>query len=200
MPRNVLKVGITGGIGSGKSFICNVFENLGIDVYYADTRAKWLQQNDAVLIKKISGLFGEQAYDQQGTLNRTFIANIVFSDASKLAALNKLVHPSVAQDYHQWVKQRSDQLYTIKEAALLFETDAHQSLDKIINVNAPNKIRIQRVVQRDRHRSPQQVEGIIRQQLSDEERSARADYNINNSGTKLVIPQVLRVHQTLINQ
>ena len=198
MPPKSLQVGITGGIGAGKTFISKIFEILRIDVYYADERAKWLQSHNPTLVHQIRKAFGHQAYDSEGRLNRTFLAGEVFSDRKKLALLNELVHPRVAEDYRQWVKQRADQPYTIKEAALLFETGSYQQLDKIITVNAPEEIRVQRVLQRDPYRSREQLMRIIRQQLSDEERSRRADYTINNSGQTLVLPQVLPIHDNLI--
>ncbi|MGB3588516.1 MAG: dephospho-CoA kinase, partial [Tunicatimonas sp.] len=124
-----LQVGITGGIGSGKTFICKIFEVLGIDVYYADQRAKWLQQKDPNLKKEIKIAFGNAAYDQQGCLDRIFLAKEVFSNPKKLSLLNQLVHPKVAEDYTQWVKHRLHKPYTLKEAALLYETGSYRQLD-----------------------------------------------------------------------
>ena len=197
MDHKSLKVGVTGGIGSGKTLVCKIFEVLGIDVYYADARAKWLQNHDAVLTQQIKEAFGHQAYDRQGLLDRNFLANTVFSDNKKLALLNQLVHPRVAEDYQQWVAQRPLNLYTIKEAALLFETGSYRQLDKIISVDAPRDVRVQRVVQRDPYRSREQVIRITHQQLGDTERRQRADYNIDNGGDTLVIPQVLQIHREL---
>ena len=197
MSPKALKVGITGGIGSGKTFICRIFEVLGISVYYADERAKWLQNHDPELTHKIKENFGKQAYDDQGHLDRAFLADTVFSDEKKLALLNQLVHPRVADDYQRWTAQRLSEPYTIKEAALLFETGSYHQLDKVINVDAPQDVRMQRVLQRDPHRSPQQITRIMDRQLSDSERRKRADYNVDNSGNALVIPQVLRIHREL---
>ncbi len=193
------QVGITGGIGSGKTFVSKIFEVLGIPVYYADARAKWLQENDSVLVQQIQQVFGPQAYDATGHLNRTFLANEVFSSDAKRKTINNLVHPRVAEDYRRWVQQRGHLSYTLKEAALLFETDAHQQLTFIINVNAPEAIRIGRVLRRDPQRSRQQVKQIIAQQLDDTERSRRADHSIDNSGGRLVLPQVLTIHHHLVN-
>ena len=199
MPPDALKVGITGGIGAGKTFISKIFEVLGIDVYYADRRAKWLQSHDLTLVQQIQETFGSQAYDSKGHLNRTFLANEVFSDNKKLALLNGLVHPRVAEDYRQWVAQRAHHPYTVKEAALLFETDSYQQLDKTINVNAPEAVRVERVLKRDPQRSWQQLMRIIAKQLSDAERSRRADHTIDNSGKTLVLPQVLHIHHSLVS-
>lgn len=199
MAPEPLRVGITGGIGSGKTFVSKIFEVLGIPVYYADARAKWLQENDLVLVQQIQQVFGPRAYDATGRLNRTFLANEVFSSDAKRKIINDLVHPRVAEDYQQWVQQRTHLPYTLKEAALLFETNAHQQLTLIINVNAPEAVRTGRVLKRDPQRSPQQVEQIIAQQLSDTERSRRADHSIDNSGKTLVLPQVLTIHHHLVN-
>ena len=135
MPPDALKVGITGGIGSGKTFLCKIFEVLGIDVYYADQRAKWLQNNHADLIAQIKSAFGESAYGDDGCLDRIFLAREVFSNPKKLALLNQLVHPKVAQDYTQWIQQRLSAPYTLKEAALLYESGSYRQLDCIINVD-----------------------------------------------------------------
>lgn len=199
MAPEPLQVGITGGIGSGKTFVSKIFEVLGIPVYYADARAKWLQENDLVLVQQIQQVFGPQAYDATGRLNRTFLANEVFSSDAKRKIINDVVHPRVAEDYRQWVQQQSHLPYTLKEAALLFETKAHQQLNIIINVNAPEATRIGRVLKRDPQRSPQQVKQIIAQQLSDAERSRRADHSIDNGGERLLLPQVLAIHHHLVN-
>ena len=199
MAARAWRVGITGGIGAGKTFICKIFEKLRIDVYYADERAKWLQAHDPTLVHRIRKAFGSQAYDPEGRLNRTFLASEVFSDRSKLARLNQLVHPRVAEDYQQWTQQRVTHPYTIKEAALLFETNAYQHLDVIINVNAPKAVRVERVLRRDPQRSEEQVDHIISQQLSDEERSRRADYTIDNRKGIPILSQVVYIHQHLLN-
>ena len=197
MLGDTLKVGITGGIGSGKTFVSKIFEILGIDVYYADERARWLQNYDPTLVRQIKRAFGDQAYDETGQLNRNFLANQVFSDHQKLRLLNGLVHPRVAEDYQQWVDQRLSHPYTLKEAALLFETGSYRQLDKIVTVNASEALRVQRVLRRDTHRSRSQLTQIIHQQLSDTERSQRAHYTIDNNEKTLVIPQVLRIHREL---
>ena len=199
MHPEALRIGITGGIGAGKTFISKIFEILRIDVYYADERAKWLQAHDPTLVQQIQEAFGRQVYDERGRLNRTFLADEVFSNPKKLVLLNQLVHPRVAEDYRQWTSQRVSHLYTIKEAALLFETNAYQQLDKIISVNAPEMVRVQRVLQRDPQRSREQLLRIIGQQLSDKERSRRADYTIDNSGKVPLLPQILLIHSSLIN-
>jgi dephospho-CoA kinase len=193
-------VGITGGIGSGKSFLCKIFEVLGIDVYYADQRAKWLQQNNADLVTQIKLAFGQEAYDNQGSLNRIFLAREVFSNPEKLELLNKLVHPKVAEDYARWTKQRSDKPYTLKEAALLYESGSYRQLDYIINVDAGRNTRLRRVLARDVHRTKEQVEAIMDKQLSDQERRRLADFTVDNDGDVLVVPQILHIHQQLLQK
>lgn len=198
MQNKTLAVGITGGIGSGKSLICKIFEALGVPVYYADYRAKWLQTHDPKLIQLIKEQFGLQAYNEQGDLNRTFLAEQVFNNEEKLKLLNNLVHPRVAEDFLLWQKKHVDSPYTIKEAALLFETGSYKSLQKIINVNAPVELRIKRVMLRDTHRSRQQILAIMAKQWQDEERTKIADFNINNDENSLIVPEVLGIHETLV--
>lgn len=190
-------VGITGGIGSGKSTACRIFSILGVPIYYADDRAKWLMANDEDLKAGIISNFGQESYNADGSLNRTYLASVVFADEKKTAIINGLVHPTVKGDFENWAsKQRA--AYVLKEAALLFESGSYQDLDKIINVSAPLKTRITRVLMRDRHRSEQQVNEIIDKQLSDEEKNQKADYVIKNSENKLLIPQVLEIHKKLL--
>ncbi len=198
MPRKSLQVGITGGIGSGKTFVCKIFEILGIDVYYADQRAKWLQQNDPNLKREIKTAFGNAAYDQQGCLDRIFLAKEVFSNLEKLSLLNQLVHPKVAEDYTQWVKHRLHKPYTLKEAALLYETGSYRQLDYVINVDAGRNTRLQRVLKRDSHRTNRQVEAIMNKQFSDEKRRRLADITIDNGENVLVVPQVAQIHESLL--
>lgn len=199
MPAKSLQVGITGGIGSGKTFLCKIFETLGIDVYYADQRAKWLQQNSADLVTQIKSAFGEAAYDSNGCLDRIFLAKEVFGKPEKLALLNQLVHPKVAQDYAQWIKHRITKPYTLKEAALLYESGSYRQLDYVINVDADQDTRLHRVLARDAHRTKEQVIAIMNKQLSDAKRRRLADFTVDNNGSVLVVPQVLDVHNALLS-
>jgi len=189
-------VGITGGIGSGKSTVAKFFSILGIPVYYADDRAKWLMANDQELKNKIRAAFGQESYLEDGSLNRTFLASQVFSDEEKVKSINALVHPAVKMDFETWVNQQKSP-YILKEAALLFETGSFRDLDKTINVSAPLKIRITRIMLRDPHRTLAQIHDIIDKQLPDEEKNNLSDYVIKNSDNKLLIPQVLKIHQEL---
>ena len=191
------KVGITGGIGSGKTFISKIFEALGIKVYYADERARWLQNHDATLIQGIQEAFGNEAYEN-GQLNRHFLASQVYADPARLVILNKLVHPRVAEDYQQWLARHQREAYTLKEAALLFETGSYLHLNKLINVNASKEVRTARVLQRDPHRSLEQIVAIMDQQYTDSQRSDLADYTIENNGDALIVPAVVQVHQSLL--
>lgn len=193
-----LLVGITGGIGSGKSTVCKLFSLLGAPIYSADDRAKWLMSHNPALKEKILSEFGSESYYATGELNRGYLAETVFSNPEKVASLNALVHPAVGKDFKQWVSQQTAP-YLLKEAALLFETGAAKELDCVINVSSPLRVRMARVLLRDPQRTEEQVNQIIDQQLPDEEKNMRADFSIKNTDNKLLIPQVLEVHAQLCN-
>ncbi len=186
-------IGITGGIGAGKTLISSIFKNFGIPVYNADDRAKFLMNHDQKLIYEITETFGPLAF-LDGKLNRSYLANHVFEDKDKLERLNQLVHPAVGEDYRQWREQYQDQPYTLKEAALLFETGSYHELDQTILVFAPLPLRIQRVLLRDPHRTKADIEKIVENQMPEEEKKKLADHIIYNDDTRLVIPQVLKIH------
>lgn len=192
--KRTLQIGITGGIGSGKSTVCRIFETLGISVYDADSHAKELMTTDGILVNEIKKEFGTLSYNPDGSLNRAFLARTVFNDEKRLATLNKLVHPRVGLDYKAWADQKKHQPYILKEAALLFESGTSQSLDAIIVVHANTELRINRVLKRDLHRTREQVLAIIAHQMPEEEKLKRADYVIRNDETTLLIPQVLKLH------
>lgn len=191
-----IKVGITGGIGSGKSTVCKIFKILGIPVYSADDRAKWLMAHDPALKSKLSETFGPDTFLPDGILNRAFLAKEVFSDPEKVKKINALVHPAVGQDFKSWAEKQNAP-YILKEAALLFETGASKELDKIITVSSPLKIRMARVLMRDPHRDKDQINDIINQQLPDEKKNELADFVIKNAENKLLIPQILEIHKQL---
>ncbi|MDA0314082.1 MAG: dephospho-CoA kinase [Bacteroidetes bacterium] len=193
-----LLVGITGGIGSGKSTVCKLFSIIGIPVYTADDRAKWLMAHEAELRNQISATFGAAAYSSTGELNRVFLAESIFPYPKKIAELNALVHPAVSKDFKEW-RAAHTAPYLIKEAALLFETGAAKELDYVINVSSPLRVRMARVLLRDPHRSEEQVNQIINQQLPDEEKNELADFCIKNTDNKLLLPQVLQVHAQLLS-
>jgi dephospho-CoA kinase len=192
-----IKVGITGGIGSGKSTVAKIFSILGIPIYSADDRAKWLMIEDSVLKEKIISAFGKESYSESGQLNRTFLAKTVFSDPEKVKQINRLVHPAVRDDFNSWVNAQSSP-YVLKEAALIFESGGQNLLDYVINISAPLRIRVSRVMMRDPDRSEGQINKIIDQQLPDEEKNELSDFVIKNVDNKLLIPQVLKIHEKLI--
>lgn len=187
-----LKIGITGGIGSGKTYICRLFEALGIPVYNADEEAKRLMNTDVRIKEKLIAQFGESTY-KDGLLDRAFLANMVFSDKDKLELLNGIVHPIVIQEAKDWAERQTTR-YSLKEAALLFESGSYKELDYTILVTAPMDIRIQRVIERD-GATEQQVQERMNKQLSDEEKLQLADFVIVNDGITPLLPQVWTLHQ-----
>lgn len=186
----MLKIGLTGGIGSGKSTVAKVFETLGIPVYYADDAAKRLMNSNEMLIYKIKQFFGEESYSN-GSLNRPYIASLVFSDSNKLSFLNSLIHPITIADSDEWIASQSSP-YVIREAALLFESGAEKGLDFTIGVSAPLPLRIQRVMQRD-GLTKEEVNLRISRQMDEEEKMRKCDFIISNDEIQLVIPQVLEL-------
>jgi dephospho-CoA kinase len=189
------QIGITGGIGSGKSLVCKIFECLGVPVYDADSRAKHLMVTDDALIAGIKKEFGSEAYHQNGTLNREFISRQTFGFPERLEKLNKIVHPRVALAYEKWVKDQASHRYVVKEAALLFETGSAAMLDKVIVVSAPVALRVRRVLQRDPWRNEEDVKKIIDSQMSQDEKEKRADFIVINDESQLLIPQILKLHR-----
>lgn len=190
------RIGITGGIGSGKTTACQIFAALGIPIYYADDRAKWLMGNDPQLIVALKDAFGEKTYTGQGTLDRAYLAEVVFNDQKQLDILNSIVHPAVRKDGIQWDEQHQDTPYTLREAALLYESGIYQLLDQIIAVTAPEALRIQRVIARD-GLSAEQVKARIAKQWPEETKVALADFVIHNDGQHSLIRQVYHIHQQL---
>ena len=195
-----LKVGITGGIGSGKTTVCKIFETLGIPVYYADDRAKALMVEDEKLIAAIKNIFGEEAYLPDESLDRKHIADIAFHNPLKLKELNAIVHPAVLEDGNRWHAQQKDAPYTIKEAALIFESDSYKNLDKIITVFAPQNVRLERVILRGGNLSKEDIEARMAKQLPEEEKMKRANFIIYNDGEQALIPQVMKIHQLLCSE
>ncbi|MEX2592974.1 MAG: dephospho-CoA kinase [Anditalea sp.] len=194
-----LLIGITGGIGAGKSTVAKVFSLLSIPIYYADDRAKWLMAHSEDLKTGIIKAFGEESYTDSTTVNRTFLAEKVFSNKESIEIINALVHPAVQKDFKRWANGQKSP-YVLKEAALLFETGSYKELDKTINVSSPLKIRVSRVLMRDPQRTTAQVNEIINRQLPDEGKNNLADFVIKNTENKMIIPQVLEIHQKLLEE
>ncbi|HET9826319.1 MAG TPA: dephospho-CoA kinase [Chitinophagaceae bacterium] len=191
----MLKVGLTGGIGSGKTTVAKIFELLGVPVYYADDEAKRIMNEDEELKKSIQRQFGENAY-KNGELDRTYLAARVFHDPFQLEILNSLVHPATIRDAAKWMNQQ-DAPYTLKEAALIFESGAIEQLDYVIGVYAPLSLRMKRIMERN---GVDQEEVIKRMnnQIDEQIKMKLCDFVIHNDEQQLVIPQVMELHQTLL--
>lgn len=195
----MLKIGITGGIGSGKTTICKVFETLGVPVFYADAVAKQIMVSDGILVKGVKDAFGTESYTAEGILNNKHIAGIVFNNAEQLARLNELVHPAVFRAFDNWVKQIPPTTpYILKEAALLFESGSYKMCDQNILVIAAEQTRLQRVMERDGV-TAEQVKARMDKQLPDAEKTKLADHIIYNNETDSLIIQVTRLHQLFLN-
>ncbi|MBL7875149.1 MAG: dephospho-CoA kinase [Cyclobacteriaceae bacterium] len=193
--RKPLQIGITGGIGAGKSLVCKIFGILGVPAYDADSRAKILMTTDGILIDLIKKEFGSLSYNASGGLNRAFLSSEVFNQKERLERLNSLVHPRVALDYEKWVVDHAEHVYVIKEAALLFESGSYKALDQTILVTAPPEIRIKRVLERDSHRTKADVERIIQNQLPETEKVGKANHIIRNDDSELLVPRILKLHE-----
>ncbi len=190
------KVGLTGGIGSGKTTVAKIFMLLGIPVFDADSHAKQIMNTNNAIKKELMAAFGKDIYSNE-ILDRKKLANIVFKDEKKLGLLNSIVHPHTIKASEDWAKQQYSK-YVIKEAALLFESGSNKELDCIIGVLSPKKIRIERVIARD-NSSKKEVELRIDKQQDEEITKKFCDYTILNDDEHLVIPQVLAIHQILLN-
>jgi dephospho-CoA kinase len=190
------KIGITGGIGSGKSIVCKVFELLGVPVYNADERAKNILDTDAEVLKRIVEVFGSQVLGDSGKVDRKKMASIVFNDKIKLEQLNEIVHPAVGKDFESWCSTKNKFPYVLKEAAILFESGSYKSVESVITVVAPIELRIKRVMDRD-HVAIEDIQNRISKQMNDEEKIKRSSFVIMNDEQQLVIPQILEIHKQL---
>jgi len=195
----MLKVGITGGIGSGKTTVSKVFEVLGIPVFYADVVAKEIMVTDLILMEGVRAAFGEESYSAAGVLNNKHIAKIVFNDTLQLEALNALVHPAVFRAFDSWLAGiPSTTPYILKEAALLFESDSYKMCDTSILVLAPEAVKLNRVMKRDQV-TEEQVRARMNKQLSDQQKLALADHQIYNDESQSIILQVMELNTRFVN-
>ena len=192
------QVGITGGIGSGKTLVCSVLEKLGVPVYYADREAKRLMNSHPVLKKGIEELLGKEAYSE-GELDRRYVGSKVFGNRELMEQFNSLVHPAVREDYRSWVAGWSEVPYVVEEAAILFESGASRNLDRTVLVYASSELRIRRVIQRDGV-TREEVERRMLHQMDEEEKRMLADEVIVNDDREMLLPQIISLHQKIINR
>lgn len=197
----MIRVGLTGGIGSGKSTVCRLFEELGVRCYDSDSRAKWLMQNDPDLRAELIEIFGEQVYNDNGELDRARLAAEVFGNSERLAALNGAVHPAVGRDWERWCEERRGEgaRYTILESAILFDCGFDQKVDRVITVSAPEQTRIERAAMRD-NAPTDVIRNRIKAQMSDKERERRAHHTIVNIDITTLREQVEKIHKILCNE
>lgn len=193
----MIKVGLTGGIGSGKTLVSEIFIHLGVPVFNADFEAKRILNSDHELIQLLKSNFGDIYV--QNKLNREKLASIIFNDQDALKKINSLVHPRVRERFKKWSENQLQASYILEEAAILFESNVHKELDLTINVHADELIRIDRVVKRDKT-NIEAVKSRMKNQLSDFDRIKLADYTIYNNGNKMLLPQVLDIHYKILNK
>ncbi|OUS00716.1 dephospho-CoA kinase [Flavobacteriales bacterium 33_180_T64] len=194
----MIVVGLTGGIGSGKTTVANFFEALDIPVYIADVEAKRLMVTSKVIRRKLIALFGDEAYIGK-EINRTFIAAKIFKSKDDLVKMNAIVHPKVASHFKRWMKKQQKASYVIKEAAIIFEQNKQAEYDIIITVSANLEARIQRVIKRDNTKRSK-IEAILDNQMSDQEKMKRAHFVIVNDNLRNTKAQVLEIHQSILKQ
>jgi dephospho-CoA kinase len=187
------RIGITGGIGAGKSTVCKVFESLQVPVYYADTRGREITNTNTHIKEAISRLFGKNVYDQEGKLNRNKVSDIVFGDRDALAQLNTIVHPEVIKDYHQWLG-RQKAPYVLMESAILFESGLFEEMDVIVCVYAPDELRISRIIKRD-NISREKVLEIMHRQMPEILKMEKSDFLIFDDEKHSVLEQVLLLNE-----
>lgn len=192
----MLKIGLTGNIGSGKTTVSRLFTMHGVPIYHADERAKHFLQTSATVMR-IKEQFGDEFIDDDGLPDRKKIAELVFGDAEKLKILNNIIHPQVRQDFSHWAARQSHHPYVIMEAAILFESGQNKNFHKIIMITAPESLRIERVCSRDAVQ-PEDVKRRMQHQLAEDAKVPLADFVINNDGQELLMPQVELVHKQIL--
>ena len=193
----MIKVGVTGGIGSGKTMVCRVFENLGVPVYYADLAARFLVDNCQDIRDELIALLGKDIYEKQG-LNRPLFSSRVFKHKQMLEKANHIIHPKVRDDFYQWAEKYRNLDYVIEEAAILFESGGNRMVDKCITVIAPVEIRTVRVLKRA-GMTHERIRDIMKNQWPDEEKVRLSDFVVTNDEKSLILPQILLIHQVFTN-
>ena len=193
----MIKVGITGGIGSGKTLICQIFEKLGTPVFYADYEAKKILNHNKSVVDEVSSIFGEDIYDEAG-INKARLANVIFNNQDALDTINNIVHPVVKSRFQNWLSTLNTP-YAIEEAAILVETGSYKELDHTILVYAPKELRISRAMSRD-GKTREEIVERMKNQMPDEEKFQKVNGVIYNDNSRMVIPQILELHEQLTNQ
>lgn len=197
--KKTMLVGITGGIGVGKSFCAEIFKWLGVPLYIADKEAKLIMIQDQDVKAAIIDLFGKESYIDDGRINRKHLAKVIFSDPSQLAKMNAIVHPAVRDHFRKWADMHQNHPYIIQESALIFETGSFKLFDKVIVVDAPLELRISRTMTRD-HTSREEVLARISKQYDQKEKVELADHIIHNDGRQMIIPQIIQIHHVLLDE
>jgi dephospho-CoA kinase len=193
----MIKVGITGGIGSGKTVVCQVFLKLGAPVYFADVEAKLLSETDRGIRKDLKALLGKDIYSGR-TLDRSKMSDLVFGNRILLDGVNRIIHPKVAMHFQAWCREHARFDYIIQESAILFESSAYLLFDKTVTVTAPEELRIQRTVSR-KSMTLEKIKAIMQNQMPEHEKVARSHHVILNDGAKLILPQILKLHHAWSN-
>lgn len=194
----MIKVGLTGGIGVGKTVCADIFSLLGVPIYNSDIEAKLIMINDEAVRDAIKEIFGAKSYHEDGSLNRGHLASLIFHDKLLMAKMNGIVHPAVREHFRKWCDINQDHKYIIQESALIFETGSYKTFDKVILVHAEEEIRIHRVMKRD-NTTEEEVMARIRKQLPQEEKLEFADYVIINNNKRPLIKQIMNIHIDLMS-
>ena len=184
------KIGITGGIGSGKTTVCEIFKLLGVAVFHADDEARYLQNNDLEIKERLIDLFGGSIYFPDGKLNREKLASTIFNNSKAMEDVRTIIHPAVRKSFLKWVENHLDEPYVLYEAAILLESGSASDFDRNILILADEKVRTERVIRRD-HTSEEKVMQRIRNQMPDIQKISMADFTIENNNEMLIIPQII---------
>lgn len=194
----MIKVGITGNIGSGKSTVAKVFHSMGVPLFISDIEAKKLMVEDPSIIEQIKNTFGEEAYFLDNILNRNYIAQIVFKDIEMLHKLNQIVHPAIEKHFIQWCEKFHHETYILKEAAILFESGTYASCDKVITIACDHDTAVKRAALRDK-KNISEIEKRLNKQMPQEEKISKSDFVIWNNDGDEVLPQVMAIHQKIMS-